>query len=259
MAELSGSTNLPAPPGDRPPGLRRYLATSQNRFPRLVRAWRRRVQRFSLPAPRFLTKPMAATIVFVRDVYYDLFRLFVCEPFFKAHCGKIGSHVRTGCFLHWITGKGIINVGNNVHIDGKSDFAFAARYSDQPVLEIGDNTGIGHACRFVIGKRVTIGCGCTISGGTIIMDSNGHRADAEARLQQSAPTDEEVRPVTVGDNVWIGMHCIIFPGVRIGAGSVISAGSIVRTHVPPYSVVAGNPARVMFRLKKPEPPAPQTP
>ena len=45
---------------------------------------------------------------------------------------------------------------------------------------------------------------------------------------------------------------MIFPGVKIGEGSVISAASIVRSHVPPYSVVAGNPAKVMFRLKKPE-------
>ena len=54
----------------------------------------------------------------------------------------------------------------------------------------------------------------------------------------------------IPDGVWIGRHCIIFPGVKIGENSVISAGSVVRTHVPSYSVVAGNPAKVMFRLKK---------
>jgi acetyltransferase-like isoleucine patch superfamily enzyme len=84
------------------------------------------------------------------------------------------------------------------------------------------------------------------------MDSNGHDADPVTRWASKPPNPEDVRPVIIRDGVWIGKHCIIFPGVKIGEGSVISAGSVVRTHVPPYSVVAGNPARVMFRLKKPD-------
>jgi acetyltransferase-like isoleucine patch superfamily enzyme len=71
-------------------------------------------------------------------------------------------------------------------------------------------------------------------------------------LTHQAPDPEDIRPVIIRDNVWIGKRCIIFPGVRIGEGSVISAGSVVRSHVPAYSVVAGNPAKVMFRLKSPD-------
>lgn len=179
-------------------------------------------------------------------------RVLFCEPLFKAYCKSYGKRLRTGDQLHWVEGKGDIVLGDNVWLDGKIDFAFAARFADRPLLEIGSNTAIGHGCRIVIGKRITIGRNCTISGGTIIMESNGHRSDAAARIQGLPPSDEEVRPIVIGDNVWIGMHCIIFPGVRIGQGSVISAGSIVRTHLPPYCVAAGNPARVMFRLKKPD-------
>ena len=84
------------------------------------------------------------------------------------------------------------------------------------------------------------------------MDSSGHSADPYERLSGQPPHSDEVRPVSIGDLVWIGRQCIIFPGVRIGEGSVISAGSVVRSHVPPYSVVAGNPAKVMFRLKRPQ-------
>jgi acetyltransferase-like isoleucine patch superfamily enzyme len=84
------------------------------------------------------------------------------------------------------------------------------------------------------------------------MDSNGHDTDPISRWKHEAPQADDVRPVVIRDNVWIGKSCIVFPGVKIGEGSVISAGSVIRTHVPPYSVVAGNPAKVMFRLKKPE-------
>jgi acetyltransferase-like isoleucine patch superfamily enzyme len=87
------------------------------------------------------------------------------------------------------------------------------------------------------------------------MDSNGHDTDPALRWRHEAPRAEDVRPVIIRDNVWIGRNCIIFPGVKIGEGSVISAGSVVRSHVPPYAVVAGNPAKVMFRLKKPDQPS----
>jgi acetyltransferase-like isoleucine patch superfamily enzyme len=49
--------------------------------------------------------------------------------------------------------------------------------------------------------------------------------------------------VTIEDNVWIGRNAVICPGVTVGEGSVVSGGAIVMSDVPPYSIVAGNPAR----------------
>jgi acetyltransferase-like isoleucine patch superfamily enzyme len=51
------------------------------------------------------------------------------------------------------------------------------------------------------------------------------------------------RPVAIHDHVWIGARAIILPGVTIGEGAVVGAGSIVTKNVPPYTIVAGNPAR----------------
>jgi galactoside O-acetyltransferase len=57
--------------------------------------------------------------------------------------------------------------------------------------------------------------------------------------------------IVIEDDVWIGAHCIILSGAHIGKGSVISAGSVVASVIPPYSIVAGNPARVISnRLKQ---------
>jgi len=61
------------------------------------------------------------------------------------------------------------------------------------------------------------------------------------RLQGNAPA----RPVVIGDDVWIGQRAIILPGVTIGSGSIIGSGAVVTKDIAPFSVVGGNPARVI--------------
>lgn len=238
--------------GAAKPSLRRHLATSPRRFPRFVRWAYRSINNLSVPAPKVIVRPLVWIFLLVRDAYYFAMRVFICEPFFKSHCTQYGRNLHTDAHLHWVSGKGDIVIGDNVSVVGKVCIGFAARFSDRPMLRIGDNTGIGGDCAFTIGKLIEIGRNCNLSGGIQVMDSNGHDTDPTSRWNRQPPQHEDVRPVIIRDNVWIGKCCIIFPGVKIGEGSVISAGSVVRMHVPPYSVVAGNPAKVVLRLKKPD-------
>jgi acetyltransferase-like isoleucine patch superfamily enzyme len=235
------------------PSFRRRLVASQSWQARLLKRTYRFIMNFSVPAPKILILPMLWFFVALRNVYHFALRVFICEPLFKASCFRYGKNLHTGCFFHWIQGKGAIVLGDNVTVDGKCSISFAARFSDRPTLQIGDNTGIGHGCSFTIAKLISIGRNCNLSGDIDIMDSNAHRTDPTARWAYQPPDPEEILPVIIRDGVWIGKHCILFPGVRIGEGSVISAGSVVRGHVPSYCVVAGNPAKIVFRLKKPDP------
>lgn len=58
------------------------------------------------------------------------------------------------------------------------------------------------------------------------------------------------RPVVLEDRVWVGINATILPGVRIGYGAIVGANSVVTKDVPPMTVVAGNPARIIKELKK---------
>lgn len=84
-----------------------------------------------------------------------------------------------------------------------------------------------------------------------MFDSSGHSTDPAARLAGLQPPEHEVKPITIGDNVWIGRNVSIFPGVTVGEGSVISAAAVVMSDVLPYTVVAGNPARRVSALTPP--------
>lgn len=231
-------------------GLYQTIALSNHWFPRLLRRCRQIMTNFSLPAPRVLVLPIVSALLTVRSVYYFIARVFVCEPFFKSYCTKYGKNLHTGVFLHWITGRGELIVGDNVTVDGKCCFNFAARFAARPTLVIGDNVRIGHNSRLVIGKQITIGRNCGIASGAFIFDSPGHPLDPALRLQGKPATDEDVKPIVIEENVWIGTDVIIMPGVSIGHNSVVAAGSVVMGPVPPNVLVAGNPARQVRQLER---------
>ncbi|OGX89673.1 sugar O-acetyltransferase [Hymenobacter coccineus] len=93
--------------------------------------------------------------------------------------------------------------------------------------------------KVTIGSNVLFGPGVQLYGAT-------HPLDAVTRR-----TVESGRPITIGDDCWFGGGAIVCPGVRIGMGCVIGAGSVVTRDVPAYSLAVGNPARVIKSLGPP--------
>jgi acetyltransferase-like isoleucine patch superfamily enzyme len=225
-----------------------HFAVSKDPFARSVRAVYRYLRNFSLPAANWFFRPILAVYLFLRGVYYFSSRVFICEPFFKAYCTTYGRKLHTGPFIHWVQGSGQLIIGDNVNIDGKCSFIFAVRYTDNPILRIGNNVGIGHNSTFTIGREITIGDNVMIGGNIEIFDSPGHPADPTLRLIGSPALPEDVKPIHIEDNVWVGSGSTIFPGVTLGEGCIVARGAIVMSNVLPYTVVAGSPARLIARL-----------
>ena len=120
-------------------------------------------------------------------------------------------------------------------------------------VRLGARSGIGLDC-LVMG-RVTIGDD-VMMGPRCLITSSGHvSTDLDRPMTQQGMLPDD--PVVIEDDVWLGAHVVVLPGVTIGRGSIVAAGAVVSTDVPPYSVVAGVPARVV-RTRTAQPP-PQGP
>ncbi|MDC1150394.1 acyltransferase [Gammaproteobacteria bacterium] len=90
--------------------------------------------------------------------------------------------------------------------------------------------------------RVVIGDACMIAHGAYISDADWHG------IYDRAKPVGNTKPVVLEDNVWIGDSAIICKGVTIGKNSIIGAGAVVTKNVPPNSIFAGNPARLVKNL-----------
>lgn len=112
---------------------------------------------------------------------------------------------------------------------------------DSSNLTLGESCFVGRFSQFDILGQCTIGHHVLIATGCLIVDHN-HGMLRGLRIDQQPCS---VRPVTIGDDVWIGAHSVILPGVTIGNGAVVGAHACVTKDVPAFAVVCGVPGRII--------------
>jgi len=146
----------------------------------------------------------------------------------------------------------VIVIGPHTHIKGEIlNFGHGGR------IEVGEYCFIGEGTHLWSAKHIRIGNRVLISHNVNIFDNDTHPINANLRHKQYQAIitsgqprviDLNERPVEILDDAWIGCMVVILPGVTIGEGAIVGAGSVVTKDVPPYTIVGGNPARVIREL-----------
>jgi acetyltransferase-like isoleucine patch superfamily enzyme len=106
-------------------------------------------------------------------------------------------------------------------------------------LRIGDDVYVGAFANLRCVGRITIGDGVRLAQFVSIVDANYKFKDRHAPIDGFDPS-----VVTIGNGAWIGAQVVLLPGVEIGEGAVVGAGSVVTKSVPAFAIAVGNPARV---------------
>jgi acetyltransferase-like isoleucine patch superfamily enzyme len=139
-------------------------------------------------------------------------------------------------------GKTIVaNNGGKIQIDNRTclwpevKFALTATPRHQsPVIKVGAFSSIGDRSQIHCGQLVSIGNYVLISWDVNIIEFDYHAPGGGI---------PDPKPIIIEDEVWVGAKCIITKGVTIGKGAILAAGAVVTKDVPPYTLVAGNPAK----------------
>ncbi len=161
---------------------------------------------------------------------------------------------------------GNYDLGKFVHIgnDNMLDCKIIVESNEAQIL-VGDKVFIG--CSTIICRsRIEFGNNIFVAWGAYFYDHDSHSVNFEDRQNDITQQLRDYRngdsfiknknwdvvktaPIKICDNVWIGMNAIILKGVEIGEGAIVGAGSVVTKSVEPWTMVAGNPARVVKHLK----------
>ncbi len=207
--------------------------------------------RFSVPRVKPLHGVLYLLYRLVLAGYYWTRHAFWDVPLFSSQCAQVGRGLRLIRGIPRLSGYVRIELGDYVVLHGSSEIC-GAKVFDEPVLRIGNHSHLGNNLLIMVAKRIEIGDHCLIANDVTIADNDGHPLDPLKRLQYLPPEPDACREVIIGNNVWIGKGSIILKGVTIGDGAIVAAGSVVTKDVPPYTVAAGNPARVVKHLCPPE-------
>jgi acetyltransferase-like isoleucine patch superfamily enzyme len=141
---------------------------------------------------------------------------------------------------------GRISIGSGVFIGAGSWLQALEPRGSEPALLIGDGTSIAGYCVFSAAKTIRIGRNVSICRNVYIADHTHEYENWPVPVEEQGITD--IEPVEVADGAWLGENVVIFPGVRIGFGAVISANSVVTKDVPDRTLVAGVPARQLRKF-----------
>jgi acetyltransferase-like isoleucine patch superfamily enzyme len=208
---------------------------------RMVRA----MQQFHVPVIRGLHSALYFERQARLSLWQNFLRVFYYEPLFKSQCECVGRNLRVIGGVPLLHGRTIrIRIGDNVEISGVTTFSGSTSAHD-PVLQIGTGSRIGYQTTIVTGQGVYIGQHVTIAFRVFIAGSDNHPNDPIARQHDLPPNDEDIKSVVIEDLAIIYQNATILKGVRIGKGAIVGAGTVVTKDVPPHTIVAGNPARVV--------------
>lgn len=204
------------------------------------------VRTFNVPSIKWIHLPLYHLDQFVRRTTRWFISVAWHVPLFKARCEKVGVGLKLPDGIPYLIGGHLrLRLGDHVLISRTT--IGASKVCDDPVLEIGNRSGIGYGTVLSVSKRITIGEYTMIGANCMIMDSDDHPIDPVLRLRREPVKADDIKPVTIGNNVWIGAYSTILKGVTIGDNSIISAHSVIVRDVLPNCIYAGNPARPTVR------------
>jgi acetyltransferase-like isoleucine patch superfamily enzyme len=200
----------------------------------------------SPPALRPLFALAYDTQFVAREAFEFARRALVATPVFLSRCAAHGDRIAIDR-VPYMTGPCHIELGSDVRLSGQISISASTRRG-VPSLRIGNGVFIGHGTSFAIARRIELGNFVSIGAMTYIADTDGHaRNGGDRPIWEVLATTDDIAGVIVEDGVQIGRGCMILKGVRIGARSIVGAGSVVRTDIPSDAIVMGNPARVVAR------------
>lgn len=132
-----------------------------------------------------------------------------------------------------------ITIGDRCFIEDNVVFKITKPFDNENNIFIGDNVFVGYNCEFNCNSKIIISNNCLIASNTTFVDT-GHQILYGKNINEQGLV---IAPIIIEEDVWIGTHCVVMKGVKVGKGSIVGAGSVVNREIPANQIWAGVPAK----------------
>lgn len=224
------------------------VRTQKTWYHKLLYRWAMALLNIRLPFSEVLGAFLFNAMNLIITMFRRFKQIFVYEPMLRYRCRKVGKGVIFEVNFPLILGYGSIVLGDRVRIGGNVTLIASYKVNPDPTIVIGNDVYLGYATLFSCADLIVIGNRALIAERVTIFDNNNHPLDPIARARNLPVEKENIAPVKIEDDVWIGAGATILKGVTVGYGAVIATNAVVTHDVPPLTVVAGNPARVVKKI-----------
>lgn len=193
-----------------------------------------------------------------QNLWRHFLRILYYEPLFKTRCIRVGKKLYIEGPMPIVGGHVRLIIGDNAWIMGGATFA-GNRFFDNPSIILGDNCIIGWSNTIVASNEVRIGNNFRTANFVFISSHMPHPVDpilrrpgGYHRLGIGKPERLDEKSIVIEDDVGIARAAMVLAPVTIGRGALIAAGAVVTKDVPPYTLFAGNPGKIVKKLQIPE-------
>ena len=174
----------------------------------------------------------------------------ICNAVYLLRTKVLIPSARLVRFPITIRGKKWIDFGKNLTTGRRCRIEVNGVF-DRPALVFGENVNIGDDVRIAAAESIKIGNDVLVGSKVLIIDNSHGVYKGDEQDSPDVPPNKRAiytAPVVIEDNVWIGEGAVIQMGVSVGYGSIIGSNSVVTNDVPPKTIAAGVPARIIKRF-----------
>ena len=228
---------------------KQWAKTSDHIFAQLIKKLWFKIKAIEMPNIPFVFKPLYFIHLVLKQTISDVMRIVYYTPLLKSRLKNNPKQLYLYGGLPVIIGSLDIVMGDKVRLAAMTTICGRTVGQSIPQLIIGDNVGIAWRTSISVATKITIGNNVRIAGDCYLAGYPGHPINAKLRAQGKPEHDSQVGEITLEHDVWLASGVKVMPGVTIGHGTIVAAGSVVTKSLPSYVLAGGIPAKIIRSIE----------
>jgi len=229
---------------------KQWAKTSDSVLAQLIKAGWFKIKTIEMPNIPVVFKLLYFVHVVIKQTISDVLRITYYTPLLKSRLKNNPKQLYLYGGLPVVIGSVDIVMGDKVRLAAMTTISGRAVGQTIPQLNIGNNVGIAWRTSISVGTTITIGNNVRIAGDCYLAGYPGHPVNAKLRALGKPDDDSQVGEITLEDDVWLATGVKVMPGVTIGRGTIVAAGSVVTKDLPSFVLAGGVPAKVIKSIEE---------